>query len=185
MYRITTLASVIGTNDARGGARRAASSLSRRDFFAEIVVSLRERVPPELGQFQHSANPLLLKVSYGNERIHFEVWPDNARGRIEIGLHFEDGPASTAAYLAFFDARIVEIKHRLGAGIELERWTVSWGHLFETVPLEPLEPAFARAIADRLAAQVMVLQPMVEEAAVPPEIRDRAPSWGRWSRRRS
>ena len=75
---------------------------------------------------------MLLKVHYGNERIHFEVWADGNRGFLEIGLHFEDGPASTAAYLAFFDARIVEIKHLLGAEVELERWTASWGHLFES-----------------------------------------------------
>src|SRR6185503_9337023 len=184
MDRIATLGNVIGTNDALGGAAQATPSLSRRDFFSEIVGCLRERVPPELSHFRHSANPLLLKISYGNERIHFEVWPDNARRHVEIGLHFEDGPVSTAAYLAFFDARIVEIKHRLGAGVELERWTVSWGHLFETVPLEPLDLAFARAIADRLAEQVIFLQPMVSEAAIPPEIRDPAASRGRWSRRR-
>jgi hypothetical protein len=90
------------------------SSLNRRDFFAAVVADARANLPPELARFRHRANPMLLKLDYGNDRIHFEVWPDGARGRVEIGLHFEDGPASTMAYLAFFDQRIVEIKHLLG-----------------------------------------------------------------------
>ena len=97
-----------------------------RDFFAAVVTRLRETLPPDLAGFRHRANTMLLKIDYGNERVHYEVWTDSARGRIEIGLHFEDGPASTAAYLAYFDARIVEIKHLLGPQIDLERWTLSW-----------------------------------------------------------
>jgi hypothetical protein len=109
----------------------------------------------------------LIKLDYGNDRVHFEVWIDGARNRIEIGLHFEDGPASTAAYLAYFDARIVEIKHRLGWAIELERWTLNWGHLFESMPLAPLERLLAAHVASRLARQIALLQPMVAEAAIP------------------
>ena len=127
---------------------------------------------------------MLLKLDYGHDRIHYEVWADGLRGRLEIGLHFEDGQASTAAYLAYFDARIVEIKHLLGPQIELERWTASWGHLFESEPLARLDRRFAEIVARRLTAQIAVLQPMVEEAAVPREVRDAASdSRGRWRRR--
>ena len=127
---------------------------------------------------------MLLKLDYGHDRIHYEVWADGLRGRLEIGLHFEDGQASTAAYLAYFDARIVEIKHLLGPQIELERWTASWGHLFESEPLTRLDRRFAEIVARRLSAQIAVLQPMVEEAAVPREVRDvTSDSGGRWRRR--
>ena len=126
---------------------------------------------------------MLLKIDFGNDRVHYEVWPDSARNHVEVGLHFEDGPASTAAYLAYFDARIVEIKHHLGTGIELERWTISWGHLYEIVPLARLDFAFARTVGDRLAAQIDLLQPMVEEAGVPLERREPITGKrGRWSR---
>jgi hypothetical protein len=112
------------------------------------------------------------------------VWTDGARGRVEIGLHFEDGPASTMSYLAFFDQRIVEIKHLLGPQIELERWTTSWGHLFESEQLGRLDPRFAETVARRLAAHIAILQPMVEEAAIPPAQRDVAPGErGPWRRR--
>src|SRR5262245_23832850 len=90
------------------------SNLNRRDFFTLVTDQVRATLPAELVDFHHHANIMLLKIDYGVERVHYEVWADGARQRLEIGLHFEDGPASTAAYLAFFDARIVEIKHHLG-----------------------------------------------------------------------
>ncbi len=191
---------MIGTNDA-GGARTTATlgatayadrspaaartGVSRRDFFDEVVEILRESVGDEHAAFRHRANPMMLKIDFGNDRIHYEVWPDSARNHIEVGLHFEDGPVSTAAYLAYFDARIVEIKHQLGAEIELERWTVSWGHLYETVALARLDRGFARQIAERLARLITVLQPLVEEAAVPAEPRGpgTAAGRGRWRSR--
>ena len=168
-----------GKPESHGG-----SALTRRDFFAAIVADARANVPTELAGFRHRANSMLLKLDYGHDRIHYEVWADGMRGRLEIGLHFEDGQASTAAYLTYFDARIVEIKHLLGPQIELERWTTSWGHLFESEPLERLDRRLAETVARRLAAQIAVLQPMVEEAAVPPEPRDQTPGTrGRWRQR--
>jgi hypothetical protein len=160
------------------------SNLNRRDFFAVIVADARANLPPELARFRHRMNSMLLKLDYGNDRIHYEVWADGARGRIEIGLHFEDGPASTMAYLAYFDQRIVEIKHLLGPQIELERWTTSWGHLFESERLGRLDRRLAETVARRLAAQIAVLQPMVEEAAIPQAQRDvESGARGHWRRR--
>jgi hypothetical protein len=185
---------MIGTNDAgaartkatvgataNGDSRQAAAraGISRRDFFDEVVGALRASIGDEHAAFRHRANPMMLKIDFGNDRIHYEVWPDSARNHIELGLHFEDGPVSTAAYLAYFDARIVEIKHQLGAGIELERWTVSWGHLYETIALTRLDRGFARQIAERLARLITTLQPLVEDAAVPAEPRVPAVPGGR------
>jgi hypothetical protein len=159
-------------------------SLNRRQFFDRIEAGLRRALTPPLSDFRYRANPMLLKIDYGNDRVHYEVWVDSLRERVEIGLHFEDGPVSTAAYLAFFNSRIVEIKHHLGPNIELERWTPSWGHVFESLPLAPLNPAFAESAARRLAAQVSLLQPMVEEAAIPAgQHAISAPEQRRWRRR--
>jgi hypothetical protein len=174
----------LNVNGQRKPNVRGGPGLNRRDFFAAIVADARENVPAELAGFRHRANSMLLKLDYGHDRIHYEVWADGMRGRLEIGLHFEDGQASTATYLAYFDARIVEIKHLLGPQIELERWTTSWGHLFESERLERLDRRFAGMVARRLAAQIAVLQPMVEEAAVPREPRDQTPQpRGRWRQR--
>ncbi|MDP9365762.1 MAG: hypothetical protein M3Q10_16325, partial [Chloroflexota bacterium] len=143
--------------------------LRRRDFFEAVVDRLRLHLPTPLADFRHKASMGQVKVFYGNERVHYEVWTDGQRGQLEIGLHFEDGPVSTAAFLTFFDARIVELKHDLGPELELERWTASWGHLFEIWPLTRLDDALADRAARRLATVIAAVQPLVDDAAVPPE----------------
>ena len=174
---------------AETGDRAAAiSGLRRREFFAEVVDRLRAHLPEPFLGFQHRATMSQVKVSYGNERVHYEVWTDGQRGQMEVGLHFEDGPVSTAAYLSFFDAHIVELKHDLGPQLELERWTPSWGHLYELAPLSALDDAVAERVARRLAALIAALQPLVEAAAIPPEraavaAEPRGP-WRAWRRGR-
>ncbi len=146
-----------------------AGGFSRRDFFDESVERLRPLLRPELAGFRPKTNPMLLKLDFGNERVHYEVAPDGGRGQLEVGLHFEDGPVSTAAYLAWFGRHIVELKHELGAEVELERWTASWGRVYELHPLGRLDAAAAARTAGRLAAFIGALQPLVDAAAVAPE----------------
>jgi hypothetical protein len=149
--------------------------MSRRAYFDRVVSGTRGEVAPDFRGFHARAFGHLLKLHFENERVHYEVWPDSRRGTIEIGLHFEDGPVSTAAYLRFFDARIVELKHRLGPEVELERWTVSWGHIYYLIPLLPLDAAKARQTVKLLVTLIDVLQPLVQEASVPPERRQLPP----------
>jgi hypothetical protein len=143
--------------------------LTRRDFFAEVVERLRAELDGDLAAFQHAATQNLVKIYFANPRVHYEVWLNSQQRATEVGLHFEDGPESTAAYLSYFDRRIVELKHELGTEVELERWTPSWGHLYELAPLETPSEALARRTARRLARMISVLQPLVEDAAVPAE----------------
>ena len=147
--------------------RTRSATYTRGVFFEEIVQQLRAELPVELKHFGLRQYSYLTKLFYGNERVHFEVWVDSIRSQIEIGLDFEDGAASTAAYLAFFDQRIVEIKERTGPALEVERWTRTWGHFVEVYPIEPFDRETARMIGDRMVVIISVLQPMVEEAAIP------------------
>jgi len=160
------------------------SAMTRRDFFVDVVAALRERLPEELAGFRHHTTMNLLKVYYGNERVHYEIWANSQQRTIELGLHFEDGPVSTAAYLAHFDRYIVELKDLLGPSIELEQWTPSWGHLYELLPLTPLDAALAARAAARLCQMIAALQPLVEAAAVPPERsalpQERRGPWRKW-----
>jgi hypothetical protein len=138
--------------------------LTRRDFFHDVAEALPPLLPESLRGFQTYTTRNLLKLSYGHSRIHYEVWA-NARDRhIEIGLHFEDGPDSTERLLRFFDAHIIEIKHELGPGFELERWTNSWGHLFQLLPYQPLTDKLTQEISLMLARMIILLQPMLADA---------------------
>lgn len=145
------------------------AALTRRDFFDTVIDRLRDDLPVDRRGFQHRSNLMLLKIDFGNQRVHYEVWCDNERHILGLGLHFEDGPVSTAAYLAWFDARIVELKHTLGPEIELERWTASWGHLYEHWTLPPLTTSLASRVSRRLAELISILQPLVETAEIAPE----------------
>lgn len=141
------------------------ATLTRRDFFTDLLEAVRRGLPPERQEFESRQTMNLLKISYGaNYRIHYEAWINAERGYVELGLHFEDGPASTERLLRHFEASILELKDLLGAGIELERWTQSWGHIFELHPVEPLSASFAERLAARLALQIIVLQPILDEA---------------------
>ena len=169
--------------EAAGSKVKSASTLTRRTFFDRVIAGVRSGVSPDLRDFQARPHGHLLKIHYHNERVHYEVWPDSHRGTIEIGLHFEDGPASTAAYLRYFDARIVELKHLLGADLELERWTVSWGHIYYLIPLAPLDGAKARESAGLLSRLIDVLEPMARAAAVSRERVDQPIERRRFERR--
>jgi hypothetical protein len=162
-YTLATAPIGVGLVPSRRGA------LTRRDFFDEVIDRLRPVLPEDWRAFRHKANSLLLKIYFDNERVHYEVWCDAERHILGLGLHFEDGPVSTAAYLAYFDGLIVELKHLLGPEIELERWTTSWGHLYEHWPLGALTVEVADRVAVRLARLISTLQPLVEAADVTAE----------------
>lgn len=149
----------------RTRSTRNPTTLKRREFFEELTNALRGSFAGEMQAFHARHTMNLLKIHYGeNYRIHYEAWINTDTGFVEIGLHFEDGPESTTRLLEHFDQYVVEIKHELGTHVELERWTKSWGHIYETHPIQPLTPGFARDIAGRLASMIGVLQPLLEEA---------------------
>jgi hypothetical protein len=157
---------------------------TRAAFFDDVIRRLRAELPPELRDFEIRRYSYLVKLYYQNERVHFEVWVDNIRGQIEIGLDFEDGAESTAAYLAFFDRHIVEIKERTGHTLELERWTKTWGHLVEVYPIDPFVPDRAQMVAERMIVIMSTLQPLVEEAAIGAGDRRVSTSKPFWTRRK-
>lgn len=144
------------------------ATYTRALFFEDIIRQLRADLPDELNQFQLRKYSYQIKLFFANERVHFEIWVDSVREQIAIGLDFEDGAESTAAYLAFFDQRIVEIKAQTGPALELERWTKSWGHFVEVYPITPFDRQIAQTIAARMTIIISVLQPLVDEAAIPP-----------------
>ena len=138
----------------------------RKAFFAGIVHELKATLPAEYQGFRHRGDFNLMKVWYANYRVHYEVVIDQQIDRIEIGLHFEDGPASTLGFLALLDRRILEIKDRLGTGVELERWTQSWGRLYELQPLVRLDASVTTSCGKRLAELITLLQPIVDSSGI-------------------
>ena len=138
----------------------------RKTFFSSIVRHLATELPPDLRDFRHRGDFNLMKIWYANYRIHFEVVIDQQINKIELALHFEDGPASSLAFLSLLDARILEIKDLLGPEIELERWTQSWARIYQLLPLGPLDGRVCDDCAARLTAMIALLQPIVTGAGI-------------------
>lgn len=156
--------------------KRSFSVATRDDFFARVTTQLKRSVPVELNDFTARPMFIQMKIAYANERVHYEVGIDLHLPALEIALHFEDGPASTLRYLAFFDQRIVELKEQLGHQIEIERWTASWGRIYELWPLDTLDRGVADRVAARLAEYISTLQPLLDASGIHPETsRERRP----------
>jgi len=151
--------------------KTGSKATARKAFYAAVEQRLRRDLPPTLRTFRARGGWMQLKIDLGLDRVHYEVWPAGPQGFLEIALHFEDGPTSTAAYLSFFDRHIVELKHDLGWELELERWTQSWGHLYFSQPLPELNRVTGDTAGERLAPLIAATWPLVLEADIPRERR--------------
>ncbi len=139
---------------------------ARKAFFAGIVRELKTNLPAEYRSFRHRGDFNLMKVWFDHYRVHYEVVIDQQIDKIEIGLHFEDGPASTLGFLALLDTRILEIKDVLGPEVELERWTQSWGRLYELRSLQNLDAAVTASCGKRLAELITLVQPIIDASGI-------------------
>lgn len=136
--------------------------LTPATFFQALTLRLSPRLPFELRSFEHRRQGRLLKLHYGRPAMHFEAAHHAGRGRMEVGLHFESSPAQNLAAFEFFRVRMVEIKGAL-PNSELEPWDRGWARLYETLPGPGLSATLADATAERLAAQITTLQPLLSD----------------------
>jgi len=138
------------------------AALSPGEFFAGLRKGLKSRLPDERRAFDSSrGHGRLLKVHFGRPEFHYEVWHHTGAGRLEVGLHFEGSADANERAFDFFRARVVEVKARLPHA-ELEPWDRGWSRLYETLPAPQLDEGLVNRAAERLAAYVIALQPMLE-----------------------
>jgi hypothetical protein len=120
---------------------------------------LRQRLPAELSDFRWEAS-FLAKVWYGNHALHYEITPRPRLRTIEIGLHFEADPLTNARLLAAFRANAKAVRSAL-ADARLEEWDRGWCRVWESLPWRPPDTELARELADRVAAYVVALEPIL------------------------
>jgi hypothetical protein len=140
--------------------------LPTAEFLRGLLEAARARLPAELQPFQARQQPALVKVFYGDPAIHFEVWLHRARGRVEVGLHFETRDAArNARMLEYVADELAFLKAALGEGLEAEPWDKGWTRVYQVLPLEPLLPDFRARLAEHFALFIETLEP-VRRAAV-------------------
>lgn len=136
------------------------------DFLNLVAQETRSALPAPLRGFQTWKRYTLVQLYYRNRRIHYEVWVRGGNVHaLEIGLHCEADAATNTRLLALVDSHLFELKHALGEQIEAEQWTSSWTRLHELLPYEKLDATTAQAAAQRLAAMITVVQPIIEPGA--------------------
>lgn len=132
-------------------------------FQVSLVDKTRKQLPRKLKNFEPRSFFAVVKLSYKNPRLHYEVWVRGKERLIEMGLHFEADQETNAALLAYFEARAIEIHAELGPRIEIEQWTNSWSRVHQVIPYTELNVALVDQLAKQLAQMIAVLQPMLEE----------------------
>jgi hypothetical protein len=140
---------------------------AKSDFFEAIEMELRSCLPENLRHFQVRQFRGNFQVFFENSRIHYEVWVDTRRNHLELGLHLESDPVTTAHLLRCLDKQIVAIKHELGTEAELERWTNTWGRLVEFQPISPRTHERGREIGKRLSIYISTLEPVLSKCTQP------------------
>jgi hypothetical protein len=121
---------------------------------------VRERVPSELREFQWESFSFQSKLWYGNKALHYEIWPRERLGSIEIGLHFEADPLTNARLLAAFAANAKAIRRAL-AHARIEEWDRGWARVWEPLPHRKPDEGLASELAERIAAYVTALEPIL------------------------
>ncbi len=128
----------------------------------ELPAATRGHLPARLRQFKSAHRSWLCQLYYRDPSLHYEVWNmGQARGKLELGLHFESRDRDrNAALLAGFSRQLVEIKATLGPQWEAEAWDKGWSKVYEVLPYEPFSDETLEAVAARLASAMAVLQPI-------------------------
>jgi hypothetical protein len=121
---------------------------------------VRERVPTELREFQWESFSFQSKLWYGNKALHYEIWPRERLGTIEIGLHFEADPLTNARLLPAFAANAKAIRRAL-RDARIEEWDRGWSRVWEPLPHRKPDEALVTELAERIAAYVTALEPIL------------------------
>jgi len=140
--------------------------MKTREFLESLPDLVRQQVPPELAGFQvgRSARSLA-KLYYDQPVIHYEVWIQRRRGRVELGLHFEGDRDANARYLEHLRGQSDHIREALGEDVEVAAWDKGWARVHETMPLEPMTDDFLVEVSFRISAMIRVLEPLLREAS--------------------
>ncbi len=152
-------------------------------FLQSLPAAIRERVPGALADFRSGGGFSLAQCWYGNRALHYECWMRRPQRVIEVGLHFEADALTNARLLGAFRAHEHAIRRALGPGPRFEEWDRGWSRVWESLPLERLDGSLRDRVADRLAAYVGTLEPILREE-LPADVPWSMPAPGRRRRAR-
>lgn len=123
---------------------------------------VRTVLSTDLRAFRTASGWGLVKIIYGNPKLHYEANHQPRSQTIEIGLHFEADPFTNARLLGAFRVHAKRIAREL-PNARIEEWDKGWARVWEPVPYEELDAALQRDVAERLARYITVLEPLLRD----------------------
>ena len=144
--------------------RSTTPSLRIRDFLALVHEGVTARFGAKLDGLEWRQRFGYLQYFRGDPAIHYEIWVQRKTERLEIGLHFE-GSDRERNYeaAALLGERAPDIVAAVGPDYELEEWTAQWTRLHRSFAAPALTPALAAEAADRAAALIAAMEPIIED----------------------
>lgn len=127
-----------------------------------VVTNVRRSLPPELRRAQEGKGFGLIKLYYGNPKLHYEANHQARSQIIEIGLHFEADRFTNARLLGAFRGHENKIQRAL-PGARLEDWDKGWARIWEPIAYEELDVSLQKAVAAKMARYITVLEPTLRE----------------------
>lgn len=161
--------------------RRQPGELGTTDFLRGLLEATRAALPVELQSLQARQQWALVKFFADDPAVHFEMWLHRARGRVELGLHFETRDAvRNQRLLEYVADELPFLKAVLGDSLEAEPWDKGWTRVYLTRPLARLGPEEQARLATTFAELIETLEPIRREAveAVGPTAPAAAPTRG-------
>ena len=142
------------------------AGLKTKEFLTEAVELVRMQLPPDLREVQ-VVGPMgsLVKLHYGDPKVHYEVWVRRRDRVLEAGLHFEGRPEENARYLSELTARHARAIASLGPEVAPEEWAGSWTRVHQEFPFTILDEDLLMVVSGRLAQMVRTLEPAVRKIA--------------------
>jgi hypothetical protein len=138
--------------------------MRRRDFLQQVADQVTAALPVNYGQVQTRHRSSLIQFWYTRPRIHYEVWLQARRQRVEVGLHLEDKKRLNDRLLRYLADRFVAVQAALGPEVEVEQWTRSWGRIHRFVAYDKLSVAVSAEVAAELVGMIAVLEPLCRTA---------------------
>jgi hypothetical protein len=132
-----------------------------QQFQVSLVEKTKKQLPRSLKNFEARSFFSIVKLSYRNPKLHYEVWVRGQERLIEMGLHLEADKETNDALLAYFHSHSLEIHHQLGPRVEIEQWTNSWSRVHQVVAYQSLDEKLVDKLAKELARMITVLQPLL------------------------
>jgi hypothetical protein len=135
------------------------------DFLRGVLDGVRARLPAELHYLQSRQQGSLIKFFAEDPSIHFELWLHPARGRVELGLHFESRDADRNLRLLELVAdELLFLKQALGNGLEAEPWDKGWTRLYLSYRIERYGHEEQDHLVSAFAEFIEIVEPIRRDA---------------------